>query len=190
MENKGFTKEDIQKEMDRIQNKNKYVKSIRSTIAILVTVVAAAVLVATLWMPVLRIYGDSMTPTLTEGDYVVCVKQKEYKTGDIIAFYYNNRILVKRVITSSGNWVNIDYDGRVYINGTIIDEDYVKEYAYGETNINLPYQVPESKIFVMGDHRETSLDSRNTAIGPVDNEQIVGKLLFCVWPLNNLGLKR
>lgn len=188
-EKKHYSTLEIETELNRVRNKNKYIKVLEGTIGVLVTVAAIAVLVATLWMPVLRIYGDSMTPTLTEGDYVICVKQKEYKTGDIIAFYYNNKVLVKRVITSSGNWVNIDYEGNVYINDEIIEENYVKERAYGETNIKLPYQVPESKFFVMGDHRLTSLDSRNTTIGCVEEEQIVGKLLFCIWPLSNFGIK-
>lgn len=190
MEQKSITKEQIQKELNRVQNKNKYFKALRGTIGVLITVAAIAVLVATLWMPVLKIYGDSMTPTLSEGDYVICIKQKEYKTGDIIAFYYNNKILIKRVIASSGNWVDIDYDGIVYINNEKLEENYVKEHAYGDsTNIKLPYQVPESKIFVMGDHRLTSLDSRNTSVGCIEKDQIVGKLVLSIWPINHIGAK-
>ena len=155
---------------------------------ILITVAAVAILVATLWMPVLQIYGASMTPTLTDGDIVISRKVRNLKQGDIVAFYYNNRILVKRYIASAGDWVDIDEDGNVYVNNELLDEPYVYEKAMGECNIELPYQVPENRIFVLGDHRSVSIDSRSTSVGCVAEDQIVGELVFCVWPFKNLGI--
>ena len=159
----------------------------RNTIFTLVTVAAAAVLIAVLVMPVLQIYGSSMAPTLAEGEIVVSVKGTDMKTGDIVAFYYNNNVLIKRVIAQPGDWVNITEDGTVFVNNEVIDEPYLTEKAFGECNIQLPYQVPDSRIFVMGDHRSVSIDSRNTAVGCVADEQIVGKIIFRVWPLNRFG---
>ncbi len=156
----------------------------RSTVFTLITVAAAAVLVATLLTPVLQITGGSMTPTLENGEIVVSLKGSSYKSGDIIAFYYDNKVLVKRVIAQTGQWVDIDENGNVYIDGELLDEPYLEDRAFGECNIKLPYQVPEAKIFVMGDHRSVSLDSRNTSIGCVDKDQIVGRLILRIWPLN------
>jgi signal peptidase I len=166
----------------------RYRRVLRSTVFTLVVVAAAAILVATLWMPVLQIYGASMTPTLTDGDIVISRKVRNLKQGDIVAFYYNNRILVKRYIANAGDWVDIDEDGNVYVNGELLNEPYVYEKALGECNIELPYQVPENRIFVLGDHRSVSIDSRSTAVGCVAEDQIVGELVFCVWPFSNLGL--
>lgn len=161
--------------------------TIRSTFLSLVVVAAVAVLVAVLLLPILRIYGKSMHGTLDSGDIVVSVKGSAFETGDVIAFYYNNNILVKRVIANPGDWVDMDKDGNVYVNNNLIDEPYLSEKAYGETNIELPYQVPEGKVFVMGDNRSVSIDSRNTSIGCVSEEQIVGKIVFRVWPFMQFG---
>lgn len=175
-------------------NRSKYQKRFRSvllsTFFSLLVVAAIAVIVAVLVMPILQITGTSMTDTLNDGDLVVTLKNKQYKTGDVIGFYINNGILVKRVIATSGDWVDIDPDGTVHVNGTPLDEPYVSEKAFGECNITLPYQVPEGKCFVMGDHRETSIDSRNTAVGCIGNDLVIGKLLLRVWPLRDFGLVR
>ena len=179
--------EQLEAELKREKYKRRYHSVLRSTIYTLITVAAIAVLVATLWLPVLQIYGSSMTPTLQDGEIIFSVKTADLEPGDIVSFYYNNKILVKRVICGPGDWVNIDEDGTVYVNEVRLKEPYLAEKALGDCNIELPYQVPDGKIFVMGDHRSTSVDSRNTAVGCVAQEQIVGKIIFRIWPLNRLG---
>lgn len=177
----------LEKELKRETYRKNYNRVLSSTIYTLITVAAVAVLVATLFLPVLRIYGTSMTPTMTDGDIVVSVKGGSFERGDIIAFWFNNKILVKRVIAQPGEWVDIDADGNVSINGEPLDEPYLTEKALGECDIELPYQVPDGRLFVMGDHRSTSSDSRSSAVGCVSEEQIVGKLVFRVWPLSGFG---
>lgn len=172
-----------QDELDHVRYRRRFFRTMYSTLCMLITVSAAAVLVAVLLLPVLRIYGSSMTPTLTEGDFVVCARGADYETGDICCFYYNNKILVKRVIAEAGDWVDIDEDGTVSVNDVKLKEPYVTDPAFGECDIELPYQVPEKRIFVMGDHRSVSVDSRSSAIGCVAEEQIVGKAVFRIWPL-------
>lgn len=179
--------EELELELKRVRYRHDYGKVLRSTIYTLITVAAIAILTATLWLPVLQIYGSSMTPTVDEGDIVVSVKGGKYNTGDVVAFYYNNKILVKRVIAQAGDWVDIKEDGTVYVNNEELQESYISEKAFGDCDIRLPYQVPEARIFVMGDHRSVSVDSRNTAIGCVAEEQIVGKITFRVWPLAGFG---
>ena len=177
----------LEAELTRTKYRARYRTVLRSTVYSLVIVAAAAVLVATLWLPVLQIYGSSMTPTLTYGDIVVSVKQSAFEQGDVVAFYYNNKILIKRVIAGPGDWVDVKEDGTVFVNGAELDEPYLVEKAFGDCDIDLPYQVPDGRIFVMGDHRSVSVDSRNTAVGCVAQEQIVGKMVFRVWPLSGLG---
>ena len=177
----------LEEELKREKYRQRYRRALRNTIYTLITVAAAAVLVATLLLPVLQISGTSMAPNLTEGDIVVSMSGKNYKRGDVIAFYFDNKVLVKRVIATAGQWVDIDEEGNVFIDGEAIDEPYLTEKSLGQCNIELPYQVPESQIFVMGDHRGVSLDSRNTAVGCVSDEQIVGRLIFRVWPIGVFG---
>ena len=185
---KTFTSEDIERELNRVKYKERYERTLRSTIYTLITVSAIAVLVATLFLPVLQIYGTSMTPTLYDGDIVLTLKTSEFETGDVIAFYYNNKILVKRVIGTSGDWVSMNEDGDVMLNGELLYEPYVVDKSIGECNIEFPYQVPEERLFVMGDHRSVSIDSRNTTIGCISQEQSVGKLVFRIWPFDIWGV--
>ena len=181
------TSQQIEAELNRSRYRRRYRRVLRSTVYTLITVAAIAVLVATLLLPVLQIYGSSMTPTLTDGDIVLTLKTTDFEHGDVVAFYYNNKILVKRVIAQAGEWVDITEDGDVYVNGELLEEPYLVEKALGDCNIELPYQVPESRVFVVGDHRSVSVDSRNTAVGCVAEEQLVGKLVFRVWPLEQFG---
>ena len=179
--------EQLETEINRVRYKKRYRSVLRSTVYTLITVAAISILVATLWLPVLQIFGNSMTPTLQNGEIIFSVKTDDFEQGDIVAFYYNNKILVKRVICGPGDWFNMDPDGTVYVNNVKINEPYVLETAYGDTNIQLPFQVPDGKIFVLGDQRSTSVDSRNTAVGCVASEQIVGKIVFRIWPFDCIG---
>ena len=182
--------EQLTAELEREKYKRRYKRVLRSTIYTLIVVAAAAVLVATIWMPVLQIYGASMAPTLDEGDIVISVKGSDFAPGDLVAFYMGNKILVKRCIAGPGQWVDIDADGNVYVDGELLDEPYLTEKALGDCDIELPYQVPDNRYFCMGDHRSTSVDSRSTTVGCVSDEQIVGKIVFRVWPLPGFGALR
>ena len=181
------TSEQIDRERRRLLHRRRYGQTLKSTVAVLIVVAAVAVLVATLWIPVLRIYGTSMVPTLKDGQIVVTVKGSSFEQGDIVAFYQGNKLLIKRFIAGPADWVDIDADGNVSVNGEELEEPYIAEKAYGETNIELPYQVPDSRYFLMGDNRGVSIDSRNTAVGCVSDEQIVGKIVFRIWPLSEFG---
>ena len=177
----------LKTELKRERHKLTYGATLRSTIYSLVTVAAVAVLVATLLLPVLQIYGESMSPTLEDGQIVVSVKTGQLEQGDVVAFYYNNKILVKRVIAGPGQWVDIDEDGNVYVDGQLLDEPYAVEKSLGSCNIELPYQVADGRWFVMGDHRSVSVDSRDRSVGCVAEEQIVGRLTFRIWPLDSIS---
>jgi signal peptidase I len=181
------TRQELEAQLQQEQYREKYHKVFRSTVYLLIVAAAVAILVVTLWMPVLQIYGTSMTPTLVDGEIVVLNKGAKTETGDIIAFYYNNKILIKRVIANAGDWVDIDEDGNVSVNGQQLDEPYVTEKSLGVCDIEFPYQVPDERVFVLGDHRSVSVDSRSSQIGCVAQEQIVGKLVFRVWPFQRFG---
>ncbi len=179
--------EQLQKEIKRERYKRRFRKLLRSTVSALIVVAAVAALIATLVLPVLQIAGTSMEPSLNDGDIVLLVKTERLETGDLCAFYYSNKILIKRVIAVPGDYIWIEKDGTVVLNGQPLEEPYVTEKALGECDVEFPYQVPENKIFCLGDHRETSLDSRNTAVGCISDEQVVGKIVFRVWPFAAFG---
>ena len=178
----------LEGELKRTQYNRRYRRTLRTTIFSLLLVAAAAVIIAVLLLPVLQISGSSMESTLMDGDLVISLNNGKYKTGDVIGFYYNNVVLIKRVIATSGDWVDIAEDGTVTVNGVTLDEPYVAEKAVGECNINLPYQVPQGKCFVLGDNRATSIDSRNTAVGCISNDVVVGRLLARIWPLKSITI--
>ena len=178
----------LEGELKRTQYNRRYRRTLRTTIFSLLLVAAAAVIIAVLLLPVLQISGSSMENTLMDGDLVISLNNGKYKTGDVIGFYYNNVVLIKRVIATSGDWVDIAEDGTVTVNGVTLDEPYVAEKAVGECNINLPYQVPQGKCFVLGDNRATSIDSRNTAVGCISNDVVVGRLLARIWPLKSITI--
>jgi len=178
---------ELRSELKRERYKFRFARVMKSTIYTLIVVAAFAILVATLWMPVLQIYGSSMTPTLDEGQIVLSVKSKDFHQGDLVAFYIGNKILVKRVIAGPADLIAIADDGTVRVNSVELEEPYVTQKALGECDLEFPYQVPESRYFLMGDHRETSVDSRSSSVGCIAEEQVVGKIVFCVWPLSDFG---
>ncbi|MBR2528016.1 MAG: signal peptidase I [Blautia sp.] len=179
--------EELKKARKKERERRDYRMVLKSTITTLLAVAAIAILVATLLLPVLQIYGTSMQPTLADGDIVVSLKNAEFNRQDIVAFYYNNKILVKRVIANAGEWVDIDKDGNVTVDGVPLNEPYLIDKDLGDTDITYPYQVPDGRIFVMGDHRSVSVDSRSSTVGCVAQEQIVGKLTFRIWPMDKFG---
>ncbi|MBR3327763.1 MAG: signal peptidase I, partial [Atopobiaceae bacterium] len=177
-------------ELRRTRYRNRWLAALRSTVFSLVVVAAAAVIIAMLVLPVLQITGTSMTETLNDGDIVVALRNSNYKQGDVIAFYYNNNILIKRVIARTGQWVDISEDGTVYVDNIRLNEPYISEKSKGDCDIQLPYQVPDGRVFVMGDHRSTSLDSRSTSLGCISEDMVVGRLLVRLWPISDIGIVR
>ncbi len=182
------TIEQLEAELTRVRHKREYGRTLRGTIYILVVVAAVAFLIASLFLPVLRVYGTSMEPTLKNKEIVVALKGSEFQRGDIVAFYYNNKILLKRVIGVAGDQIVIEKDGTVFVNGEELNEPYISEKSLGECDLTFPYQVPENRIFVMGDHRDLSIDSRSSTIGCIADEAIVGRVALRVWPLNQFGI--
>lgn len=180
------TIDQIETERKRYRWKRAYFKALRGTIAVLTYMAAVAALIATLVLPVLQIEGTSMEPTLVNGDIVLLTKTTAFDRGDICGFAWNNKILIKRVIGIPGDWIEIDTDGTVYLNGEKLDEPYAEQIAFGECDLEFPFQVPQEQYFVLGDMRESSIDSRNTLVGCVENEQIIGKIFFRVWPLKDM----
>ncbi len=181
------TSEQLAYEMRRIKYKKDYHRMLYSTVSSLIVVAAVAVLISMLFLPVLRVTGTSMAPTLMNDELVICSKRSNFKSGDVVAFYFNNKILLKRVIGIAGDVIDIKEDGTVYLNGKVLDEPYLTEKAFGECDIELPYQVPDNRIFVMGDHRSVSVDSRSTTVGCVADEYIIGRVILRIWPFGDVG---
>ncbi len=181
---KALTSEQVEKELKRVNYNSKYIKILKSTIYSLITIAAVAVLAATMILPILQVNTSAMRPALNTGDIVVTVKTKKLATGDIVAFYHGNKILVKRVIAGAGSWITLDKTGNVYVDGEKLQEEYVKELNLGDSDIDYPYQVPDGSWFVLSDDRNDMDDSRKKEIGCVSKENIVGKVLFSIWPLN------
>lgn len=179
--------EQIQDELKRIKHKREYFKMLKGTVVSLLAVAATAVLISMLFMPVLKVTGSSMEPTLSDGQLVLCLNNKNFHTGDVVAFYYNNKILLKRVIAVAGDVISISEDGSVTVNNELIAEPYITDKSKGKCDIEFPYQVPDNRIFVMGDHRSTSVDSRSSVIGCISEEDIVGKVIFRIYPFNKFG---
>ena len=180
------TAEQYSKELRRIRYRKDYRKMLANTVSSLIVVAAVAVLISMLFLPVLRVTGTSMTPTMMNDELVICSKRSNFKSGDVVAFYFNNKILLKRVIGTAGDVIDVTEDGFVYVNGEMLDEPYVSEHAFGECDIELPYQVPENRIFVMGDHRATSIDSRSSTIGCIADEYIIGRVILRIYPFRNI----
>ena len=174
----------LKKELKREQYHRRFKRLLRSTVSALIVVAAVAALVATLLLPVLQIAGTSMEPSLIDGDIVILIKTDRLKTGDLCAFYYSNKILIKRIIATPGDYIWINPDGTVYLNGTELDEPYVAEKALGECDVEFPMQIIEKNYFMMGDQRETSIDSRSSVIGNISQDQIIGKIICKFWPLS------
>lgn len=179
--------EQLQTELNRLSYRSKYRKVLLSTIYTLIVVAAFSILISATFLPVLKIYGSSMTPTVSEGDIVVALKGSAFEKGDVIGLWYGDKLLVKRVIAGPGQWVNIDREGNVYVDDQLLDEPYLAEKAFGDCNIELPCQIPDDRYFVLGDHRATSQDSRNTVVGNIAKEQIVGRIIFRIWPFDRIG---
>lgn len=176
----------LRKELKRERYKRRFRRLLRSTVNALIVVAAVAALIATLVLPVLQIAGTSMEPSLKDGNIVLLIKTDKLKTGDLCAFYYSNKILIKRIIAIPGDYIWIEEDGQVFLNGQELSEPYVSEKSLGECDTEFPYQVPENSYFMMGDHRETSIDSRSSVIGCIAEDQIIGKILCKIWPLKEL----
>lgn len=186
-EARGFTVRQIEGELKRLRRKQNSRRIFRQTVFSLLVVAAAAVLAAMLFFPIFRVTGSSMEPTLQPKEIVVCLKSSRFQSGDLVAFYYNNKVLLKRVIGTAGDTIEIDNSGNVFVNGSQLDEPYITKKSLGQCDIDFPYQVPDNRIFVMGDNRETSVDSRTTAVGCIADEYVIGKVFLRVWPLERLG---
>ena len=180
------TKKQVEKERKRYRRQKAYNKALGGTIYVLTIVAAVAVLIATLILPVLQIEGKSMEPTLVNGDIVLLTKTVNFDRGELCGFSWNNKLLIKRVIGVPGDWIEIDTDGTVYLNGEKLEEPYAQQLAVGECDLEFPYQVPQEQYFVLGDMRESSIDSRNTLIGCVEKDQIVGRVFFRIWPFKTM----
>ena len=178
---------EIQSERKRIRRGTYYRQALRGTVSVLVVVAAIAVLITTLFLPILQISGDSMSPTLEHDEIVILLKTNKLERGDLIGFYYQGKILIKRVIALPEDEVAIDNDGNVYVNGALLEEPYVTDKGLGDCDLEFPYQVPATGYFVLGDQRSNSVDSRNSVIGVIAEDDIIGKVVLRVWPFGRFG---
>ncbi|MBQ3936459.1 MAG: signal peptidase I [Ruminococcus sp.] len=174
-------KQQVKREKDKIARRKKYFRMLRNTFAVLIVVAAIAVLISTLFMPVIQVSGDSMEPTLKDGDILLLVKTKNFDCGDLCCVSWHNKMLLKRVIGLPGDKIDIDSDGNVSVNGKVLDEPYAQDKSLGECDVQFPLTVPENSLFILGDKRASSIDSRSSAIGCVDKEQVIGRVLFTLW---------
>ncbi len=176
----------LEAELERERYGRRYRSALRGTVCAL-AIVAMVAMLAAAGLPVLQMSGGVMAPTLETGEIVVVIRTEAIEPGDIAAFYSNNKLLVRRVIAGAGDWVDIDAAGNVTVNGAPLSEPYLTEKALGECGIELPCQVPEGRLFVMGDRRGTAVDSRSPAVGYVSGEQILGRVGVRVWPLKRIA---
>lgn len=181
------SEEQVLEERRRLRRSKQFRNVLGSTVAILLVVAAVAVLLVTLFLPVLQVSGTSMEPTLEDGDVIVLVKTSDFDTGDLCAVRVSGNVLLKRMIAGPGDWINIDDEGNVYVNGELLDEPYVTDKALGITDLTYPYQVPDNSIFVMGDHRSVSVDSRRSEVGCIPYEQVIGRIVIRIWPLSRIS---
>ena len=177
----------VKEEMTRMRRQNAFNKAVRLTVGVLLVVAAVAVLISSLFLPVLQVAGDSMTPTLDNDEIIVLIKTSNFDTGDLCSFNWNNKLLIKRIIAGPGDWVEIDGAGNITVNGELLDEPYASEKSLGECDLQFPIQIGENEYFLVGDHRNTSIDSRSSVIGNVSTDQIIGKVVFRVWPFDVFG---
>lgn len=182
-----LTEKVLEKELRNVHLKNSFRQALQRTLYLLLVVAAVVVIISVLFLPIIHISGASMSDTLEDGDLVVAINNHKFQTGDVVGFNFNNEVLIKRVIATAGDWVDLDVAGNVYVNGRLLDEPYVTEKSIGECNIILPYQVPDGKCFVLGDHRATSIDSRNRSVGCISVDAVVGRLLWRIWPFESIG---
>ena len=178
---------EIQHERKRIRREAYYRQALSGTVSVLIVVAAVAVLIATLFLPILQISGDSMSPTLAHDEIVILFKTRDFDRWDLIGFYYQGKILLKRVIALPEDEVAIDADGHVYVNGLLLEEPYVTDKGLGDCDLEFPYKVPGTSYFVMGDCRSNSVDSRNSVVGTISQEDIIGKVFIRVWPFSRFG---
>lgn len=180
----------IESERKRIRRGIYYRRALRGTISVLIVVAAVSVLIATLFLPILQISGDSMSPTLEHDEIIVLLKTDKFEKGDLIGFYYQGKILLKRVIALPEDIVVIDGEGNVYVNEELVEEPYVTDKSLGDCDLEFPYTVPGDGYFLLGDRRSNSVDSRNSVVGSVTSDDIIGKVFIRVWPFPSIGLVR
>ena len=180
---------EIESEMSQVRSKGRFRQSLKGTFGALVVVVAIAVIIAFILLPVLKITnGHNMEPGFQTGDIILLQKTSKAEKGDVCAFYFNNKLLLRRVIAGEGDKVEIDEQGYVKVNGEFLEEDgYISEHALGQCDIDFPFHVPAGQYFVMGDNRDFAFDSRATNFGCVSQEEIYGKPMARIYPFDRFA---